>query len=195
MNSRKAIRSIFSACSTLAAVLALLITPALLAQTVDPLAPFMRPFSRLAFGANIGTLGIGAEVATPLANRLNIRGGANFLTYGRNIDSDGLIYVATLDLRSGQASLDWFPFGGFHLSPGVIFYNGNRVVASVRAPDSTSFTLSSASYYSDPSDPLTGSANVTFAKVRPQFTIGFGNMIPRKTNRHLSVPVELGRFQ
>ncbi len=135
------------------------------AQAVGRAAPSIRPFSKLGVRVNIGTLGIGAEAATPLANRLNLRGGANFLSYSRNIDSSGLTYIANLDLRSGQASLDWFPFGGsFHLSPGVMLYNGNRVTASVQVPNGTSFTLNSVGYYSDPSDPLSGLANVTFHK-------------------------------
>lgn len=184
---------IFSACSILPVILVLWIAPALRAQAVDPVAPSMRPFSKLGVGVNIGTLGIGAEAATPLANRLNLRGGANFFSYSRNIDHDGLTYIASLDLRSGQASLDWFPFGGsFHLSPSVMLYNGTKVAASVQVPNGTSFTLNSVDYYSDPSDPLSGSANITFPKAGPQFTIGFGNMIPRKKSRHISVPFELG---
>jgi hypothetical protein len=57
---------------------------------------------------------------------------------------------------------------------------------------SASFTLNSVRFYSDPSDPLSGSAHVTFPNVAPQFTIGFGNMISRKQAKHFSIPVELG---
>lgn len=192
MNFCKATRTVFSASSVLPVILALLIAPALRAQDV-PVAPSMRPFSKVAVGVSVGTLGIGAEVATPLANRLNLRGGANFLSYSRNIEDNGLNYIANLDLHSGQASLDWFPFGGsFHLSPGVMLYNGTKVGGSVQVPNDASFTINNVRYYSDPSDPLSGSANVTFPKVGPQLMLGFGNMIPRKMGRHFSVPVELG---
>ncbi len=67
---------IFSACSILLVILVLSIAPALRAQAVDTVAPSMRPFSKLGVGVNIGTLGLGAEAATPLANTLN-RGTAN----------------------------------------------------------------------------------------------------------------------
>ena len=184
---------VFSARSILLVILVLSIAPALRAQAVDTVAPSMRPFSKLGVGVNIGMLGLGVEAATPLANRFNLRGGASFFSYSRNIDHNGLTYVASLDLRSGQASLDWFPFrGGFHLSPGVMLYNGTKVSASVQVPNGTSFSLNRVAYYSDPSDPLSGTANITFPKAGPLFTIGFGNMIPRKKSRHISVPIELG---
>ena len=185
--------SIFSVSSILTVILALSIAPALRAQAVDPVASSMRPFSKLGVGVNVGTLGIGVEAATPLANRFNLRGGGNFFSYSRNIDRSGLTYVANLDLRSVQASLDWFPFGGsFHLSPGAMVYNGTKVAANVQVPTNTAFTLNGVDYYSDPSDPLSGSAKVTFPVAGPQFTAGFGNMVPRKDSKHFSVPFEFG---
>ena len=192
MNYRKAFRTVFPTYFVFP-ILLVLFAVALHAQTAAPVAQAMRPFSKVAAGVNVGTLGIGAEVATPLSNRLNLRGGASFLSYSRNIESNGLTYIANLDLRSGQASLDWFPFGGsFHLSPGVMFYNGTKVGGSVQVPNDKSFTLNSVRYYSDPSDPLGGMADVTFPTAGPQFTIGFGNMLPRKKDKHFSVPFELG---
>ena len=45
-------------------------------------------------------------------------------------EDDGITLDATLTLRSASAHLDWFPFGGgFHLSPGVMLYNGNQMNA------------------------------------------------------------------
>ncbi len=182
--------SISSFCSTLTVMLALLLAPALRAQTD---APSMRPFSRLGIDVNVGTLGIGAEVATPLATRFNLRGSGNFFHYSTSTNQSGLTYVATLDMQSAQASLDWFPFGGsFHLSPGIMLYNGTKPVWSIQVPTNTSYSLNNVDYYSDPSDPLSGSFKVTFPTMGPQFTIGFGNMIPRKNSKHFSFPFELG---
>ncbi|MHB8304137.1 MAG: hypothetical protein ACYDC6_15180 [Acidobacteriaceae bacterium] len=146
-------------------VLALSIAPALRAQAVDPVASSMRPFSKLGVGVNVGTLGIGVEAATPLANRFNLRGGGNFFSYSRNIDRSGLTYVANLDLRSVQASLDWFPFGGsFHLSPGAMLYNGTKVAANVQVPTNTAFTLNGVDYYQRENPRLCrgGSSSLTF---------------------------------
>lgn len=185
--------SVFSVCSILTVILAFSLASALRAQAIDPVASSMRPFSKLGMGANVGTLGIGVEVATPLAGRFNLRGGGNFFGYSRNIDRNGITYAANLDLRSAQASLDWFPFGGsFHLSPGAMLYNGTKVVANAQVPPNGSFTLNGVKYYNDPSDPLSGSAKVVFPAAGPQFTAGFGNMVPRRDSKHFSVPFEFG---
>jgi hypothetical protein len=182
--------SISSFCSALIILLALWMAPALWAQ-ID--APSMRPFSRLGVDVNVGTLGVGVEVATPLATRFNLRGSGNFFHYTTNINRGGLVYVTALDMRSAQASLDWFPWrNAFHLSPGVMFYNGIQMTANVQAPPNTSFTINGATFYSDPSDPLTGYGKVTFPTVGPQLTIGLGNMIPRSNHKHFSFPVEAG---
>ena len=88
--------------------------------------------SKVGIGLKISTLGVGIETALPLAGKLNLRGGANFFQYNRNITNDGIHYNGQLRFRSGEAHLDWFPFplGGFHVSPGVLFYNGNQVPAN-----------------------------------------------------------------
>lgn len=185
--------SVFSVCPILVLILAFSLAPALRAQAIDAVASSMRPFSKLGVGVNVGTLGIGVEAATPLAGRFNLRGGGNFFGYSRNIDRNGITYIANLDLRSAQASLDWFPFGGsFHLSPGAMVYNGTKVVANAQIPPNGTFTLNGVTYYNDPSDPLSGSAKVMFPVAGPQFAAGFGNMVPRKDSKHFSVPFEFG---
>lgn len=190
LSSRFSKLSVFSFCSILTAILALLMAPALRAQAD---ASHMRPFSRLGVDANVGTLGVGVEIATPLATRFNLRASGNFFRYNTNINRGGLIYATALDMRSAQASLDWFPWrNAFHLSPGVMFYNGIQMTANIQAPANTSFTINGATFYSDPSDPLTGYGKVTFPTVGPQLTIGLGNMIPRSNHKHFSFPIDAG---
>lgn len=192
-SSHRSRSSVFSVCSVLALMLAISFAPALRAQAIGAVASSMRPFSKLGVGVNVGTLGIGVEAATPLGGRFNLRGGGNFFDYSRNIDRDGITYVANLDLRSAQASLDWFPFGGsFHIGPGAMLYNGAKVVANAQIPPNGAFTLNGVQYYNDPSDPLSGSAKVTFPVAGPQLTAGFGNMVPRRNSKHFSVPFEFG---
>lgn len=152
-----------------------------------------RPFSALGIGVNVGTLGIGGEAATPLASRANLRAGFNLFGYSTSITQNGITYNADLTMRSGQVSLDIYPFGGgFRISPGVMIYNGNKVDANLTVPGGQSFTVNSATYYSDAADPLTGSAIITFPKAGPQLSIGWGNMVPRRKSKHFTVPVELG---
>ncbi len=85
------------------------------------------------FGAGIklSLLGIGGEAAIPITNKMDIRGGFNALSYSRNFDKDGVAYAGQLSFRTIEAHYDWFPFGGsFHLSPGMLVYNGNKVTAN-----------------------------------------------------------------
>lgn len=155
--------------------------------------PPMHPLSRFAMEVDAGSLGIGIKAATPIADHFNLRAGVNLLGYSTTRMQNGITYDATLTMRSGEASLDWFPWRGrFHISPGVLFYNGNRIVANLTIPQNTVFTLDSTNYYSDPRDPLTGSATITFPMAAPELTIGLGNMIPRRPRQHWSIPFELG---
>lgn len=151
-----------------------------------------RPFSALAIGAKVGILGVGFETATPLARNFNLRGGANFFSYSDNFSSDGVNYGGNLRFRSAEASVDWFPWAkGFHVSPGALVYNGNRITGTANVPGGDTFTLNSVTYMSDPADPVTGTGGVTFAKAAPKLTVGWGNMLPR-SGRHFSVPFEAG---
>jgi hypothetical protein len=147
---------------------------------------------KIGIGAKISLLGIGIEAATPLSRKLNLRGGFNFLNYSRGLTNDGIHYDGKLNFRSGELHLDWFPFGGgFHLSPGVLFYNGNKLTASASVPGGNTFTLNGTQYESDPTNPITGNGNLTFPKAAPSILVGFGNMLPR-SGRHFSFNFEVG---
>jgi hypothetical protein len=122
------------------------------------------------------------EAATPLAGRLNLRGGFNLFGYDRTFHKDGVTYAGQLQFRSAEAHVDWFPFGrSFHVSPGALIYNGNQVSANASVAGGQSFTLNSTSYLSDPADPVTGNGKISFAKGGPMLTVGFGNLVPRLT--------------
>lgn len=151
-----------------------------------------KPFSRLGIAVKMSSLGAGIEAATPLSHRSNLRVGFNMFNYDRGFDEDGIAYAGHLRFRSGEAHYDWFPFhGSFHLSPGVLVYNGNQITADASVPGGSSFTLNNTNYVSDPVDPITGGGMVNFLKAGPMFTLGWGNLLPRN-HRHFSVPVELG---
>ena len=155
--------------------------------------PPMSAFSSFAMGVYIGTLGPGVEAAVPLSTRFNLRAGFNLFSYSTSITQSGITYGADLTLRSAQLSLDWFPHGRkFHISPGMLLYNGNRIAANLIIPTNTSFSLNNVTYFSDPADPLTGSAKISFPFAGPQLTVGYGNMLPRWKKIHFSFPVEAG---
>ena len=153
---------------------------------------FSKPFSRLGIAIKASSFGVGVEAATPLTYRSNLRVGFNIFSYDRGFNEDGISYAAQLRFRSTEAHYDWFPFGGgFHLSPGVLIYNGNQLTANASVPGGNTFTLNDTTYTSDPSDPITGTGKVDFVKAGPMFTVGWGNLLPRN-HRHFSVPFEVG---
>jgi hypothetical protein len=153
-----------------------------------------RPFSGLGMATRVGFAGTGFDVATPLATRFNLRAGTDFFSYATSFQEQGANVGINLRLRSGHASLDWFPFGGhFRLSPQLVFGNNNRIVSTAIIPPDSTFTLNGQDYVSSSSDPLRGSGRIDFRKVSPGFSLGFGNVIPRDRG-HFSIPVEMGFY-
>ena len=154
------------------------------------------PFSRLAFGGGVSTMGGNLQVAV-IANRyMNLRGVGNYLNYTVDkISVDGFNASATLSFATAGASVDFYPFPnhGFRLSPGVMFYNHNQITSTIVAPGGTSFTLDDYTYYSSQANPVTGSAGVILNRQNPAFTMttGWGDMIPRRGG-HVSFPLEIG---
>lgn len=147
---------------------------------------------KVGVAVKLSSLGPGAEVAFPIATKLNVRGGFNFFEYSRNFTKDGIQYAGNLYFRSGEASVDWFPIGHqLHFSPGLIFYNGNQVQAVAAVPGGQNFTLNGVTYTSEVADPVKGTGNLDFTKVAPTFRVGFGNLVPRNS-RHWSVLTEVG---
>ena len=148
-----------------------------------------------AFGAGvkISTLGAGIEAATALTRRSNLRVGFNAFSYDYDLTQDGIDYAAGLRLRSVEAHYDWFLGHGFHVSPGLLTYDGNRASGRASVPGGRSFTLGSNRYLSNPANPVTGTAEVDFSKhkVAPMVSIGFGNLLPRG-RRRFSVSFEAG---
>ena len=154
----------------------------------------IRPFSRVAIGTKMGTLGYGGQVATPITRWLNLRGGADVFNFGYGLVNDGTNYDASLHLKSGAISADYYPFrrSSFHVSPGILIFK-STLTASMFVPGGNTFSENSTDYTSDPSDPVKGTGNTIFQRsIMPALTFGFGNMITRRENRHWSVPFEIG---
>jgi hypothetical protein len=146
---------------------------------------------RLAVGVKAGTLGIGFQVGTALAPRINVRGGANFYNFNDTLNKDGAVYTGTLQLRSVEAKVDLFIIGGFRFTPGVLLYNNNNITATALVPGGSSVTLGGTTYYSSATDQIRGTAGLTLNKFAPTLGIGFGNLLPRSA-RHWSLSTDLG---
>lgn len=150
------------------------------------------PLPRFGIAASVGTLGVGVEGATALARRVNVRGGFNFFRYSLSgTTSDNLTYNGTLHLQSGEALVDYYLAGPLHLSGGALFYDGFQGTGSVSVPGGHSLTLNGFTYYSSPTDPVSGTGNISARKFAPLALFGFGNLLPR-SQRHFSANVDLG---
>lgn len=139
-----------------------------------------------------GTEGIGVDVAVPVASRVNIRAGIAGLSINHDFDNDGITIAAKLKLSGLDAHVDLFPFGGgFHVSPGLTIHNGTNVSGAASVPPSKTFTLNDVDYVSTSSNPVTGSASVSFKNTAPSLLLGWGNLVPRGSRRW-SVQFEFG---
>jgi hypothetical protein len=147
--------------------------------------------SKIGFGVKVSTLGVGIEVATPLAKKFNVRTGFNMFRFSHSITDGGIHYDGQLHFQSAEAHLDYYPFGGFHISPGILFYNGNQIAASAAVPGGQTFSVGGTTYQSEGSDPVTGTGKLNFVKVSPSIMVGVGNLIPRN-GRHYSFLFEVG---
>jgi hypothetical protein len=153
-----------------------------------------KAFSAVGVDVKIGAGGIGFGVATPLGRKFNLRGTGYFFRYNTSITEDYVTYGGEIQLASGGGSLDWFPFGGsFRLSAGFMAYNGNQITGRASLNPDESFTLNGNTYYSSSTDPIHASGTLHMGSVAaPTFGFGWGNIVPRKANKHFSVPVEIG---
>ncbi len=152
----------------------------------------VHPFSTVAFGIRAGSLGAGAEIATPLSRTLNLRASVNYMSFRYSFRIDGINYYTRADFRSGQVGIDWFPFhGGFHISPGYMYFNTGLAGAAKVTPGQ-SFVLDSTTYINSVDDPVGGAASITYSQhYAPVLMFGFSNIIPR-TGGHFSMPFEFG---
>ena len=151
------------------------------------------PNSHVGLAAKVSTLGFGVDAAFPVLEKANIRVGFNLFSFNHTFDNDGIQLAANLRLRSFNAYFDWFAFGGgFHISPGVMFSNGNQVSAVATVPGGEDFSLGDDNLFSNRANPVTGSAKIAWAnKIAPSLLIGWGNIVPHG-NRRWSIPFELG---
>jgi hypothetical protein len=159
------------------------------------------PFSRIGIGADVSPLGIGIKSAIVLNEHFDARLMGNFFKYNSaHYELEGFNLTTNLHLASAAASLDWYPFNSiWRLSPGLLFFNGNKISAAANIIPGTDFTLNNQDFYSASANPVTGATPLVASGVlglnstKPAFTVsgGFGRFIPR-SNRHWSFPSEFG---
>jgi hypothetical protein len=147
---------------------------------------------KFGLAASAGSLGAGVEGAVSVLRRSNVRFGFNYFSYSLSgTDSNNnLGYSGKLRLASAEALWDQYLAGPVHISAGALIYDGFQGTGNVHVPGGGSFSLNGTTYYSDASDPVTGTGMLSSRKVAPEVLLGFGNLAPRR--RHFTVNVDLG---
>jgi hypothetical protein len=159
----------------------------------DPSPSASQGLPRFGIQVNAGTLGAGIQAATAVTRRSNVRFGFNYFSYSGSTTrkKDNITFDGTLRLESAEVLYDQFIGGGFHVSPGVMIYDGNQGTGNASIPAGQTFTLNDVTYYSATASPVTGTAAIKSRKVAPELLIGFGNLLPRSA-RHFTVSFDLG---
>ena len=176
---------------TLKSHLRLMIALNLLAVVVFSASAQSNDLPRFGLGLTASSLGAGIQAATSVTHSSNVRVGFNGFNYSDSFSKDGINYNAQLKFRSVQATFDQYIKGGFHISPGLLIYDGNKGSANASVPGGQQFSLGNQTYYSSSSSPVSGAAAVTFNKAAPMILIGFGNMLPR-SQRHFGLNFDAG---
>jgi hypothetical protein len=101
----------------------------------------------LGIGIHTGTLGFGAEVNKLLFDRLGIRGGFNYFSFGLNHSITDVEYSAKLRLQSAPVLLDLYPLarGPLHLTGGIVF-NQTQFTGSAVPDASGTITINHDTY-------------------------------------------------
>jgi len=127
-------------------------------------------------GIHIGTTGVTVDLALPLSQRLNIRGGYNFFEFDEEIDSSNVEYDTRFEMNSFSLLADWHVFGNsFRLSGGAFKYFENSLSGTGVASTAQTFTINDRVYSANDVGSL--AAKIEFDDVAPYFGIGWGNAV------------------
>lgn len=148
---------------------------------------------RFGIQVSLGTLGAGLQAASAVTRHSNVRMGFNYFSFStrKTSDENNITFDGTFRLESVEVLYDQYFHRGFHVSPGVMIYDGNRASGIASIPAGQTFTLNDVTYYSAAADPVTGTGSIASRKVAPELLIGVGNLLPRSA-RHFTVHGELG---
>ncbi|MCC3861614.1 hypothetical protein [Pseudemcibacter aquimaris] len=140
----------------------------------------------VALGLKAGTLGAGLEATFEVADRVNMRVGANYFKFGTEVDVEGNDYDLDLKLNSYSALADWFVTDSSFRITGGAMINNNKL-AGIALP-SNSYEIDDTIYTAAEVGTLT--ADIEFTKVAPYLGIGWGN--PLSDDTGWSYAIDLG---
>jgi len=158
----------------------------------EPSAYRVERFSRLSFYTALSPLGLGEHLSTNLSPQIDLRIFVNFLSVNHNVTRSGFKIAGNGEFINVGSFVDCYPFHlPIRISPGFLFYNGNRVRADIKAQQNASLTLNDVDFFSDDADPIRGTGRLTLGGSGFLITAGYGRMVSR-SERHFTFPFEAG---
>lgn len=139
-----------------------------------------------------GSLGAGIEAAVPVNRKVAIRGGFHMLDLALHFKTSDIPYEADAYLRSATVQVDFFPRkGNFHISPGLMVYNGMHGDAHAVIPAGQSFDMGYGTYVSSATSPVKADATLRMGySTTPMLTFGWRSILPGRWR--WTMPVEIG---
>lgn len=129
-------------------------------------------------GLRAGTLGVGAELAIGMTEKLNLRLGYSLFDYSTTIEDTEVTYDAELQLRNPSAVLAWHPFsGGFHLSVGAV--GASTKVVGTGVPNGTQYVINGNAYNASQIGKVDATIEASNS-VAPYVGFGWGNPVDAK---------------
>jgi len=158
---------------------------------VEPSAYADRYLTRLSLGGSVSTLGTGGELATNLPFRLDLRLVGNFLDFNWKMTKSGFYVVVNSEFANTGLLVDYYPWKSLRISPGLLFYNTDRIRGDVQAQNGATFTINNVDYSSQDSNPVHGTGRLLLAGRGFIATAGWGHYVSRG-EKSWSFPFEAG---
>lgn len=150
-------------------------------------------FSRFAESATVSTLGIGVQAGTNLRPRLDLRLFGNYTNLTHRFTQSSFRVALNVGMANAGAMVDFYPMHRFpvRLSPGFLYFNQNRVAATLRADRDATFTINNVEYASDNADPVHGTGRLLLGGSGLAVTTGIGHIVSH-TGKRFTFPFEAG---
>lgn len=158
---------------------------------VEPSAYSDRYLTRLSLGGSVSTLGTGGSLATNLPYRLDLRVIGNFFDLNWKMTDSGFYVVVNTELANTGVLVDYYPWKALRISPGLLFYNTDRIRGDVQAQNGATFTINNITYSSQGSNPVHGTGRLLLAGRGFMAMAGWGHYLSRGEKRW-SFPFEGG---
>lgn len=151
------------------------------------------PFSRLLIAGTVSSLGIGAHTGTNLGPRADLRAFGDYTSINHNFTQSGFKIGLNIGLANFGAKVDVYPLHRIPLriSPGYLFYNGDRIAADLSAEKNATFTINNVQYASDNAHPVYGTGRLKLSGSGFMVTAGLGHFLSH-TYKRLTFPFEAG---